>query len=619
MSNSFLLKLLYMFDETPYNPSHEEPKVDQLPQNVGEDSDAVGLLRNDFDDAEPFEPAEPEETDELIGTSDTKGTVDATDTTDTPTNNEVASTATTLSREEQIQKAFAQFLEHLPTATAEELTTDIEIMSSFAPEMFLSQLEPITQRILELQDQAHEKALNDNGSKTTNDNSYWTTRNLGSHFSYNVGTALNMTQMQLDNHESSQALKSEYLERMFELQESDNPLHREFSRKFAHIAITLDAIKARQGEEFLNLQSRYFEKITNTLANTEEDTGRYHSVRLLDEFWADGMIPRSPFFIDLLQQTPQDNQEAFRKNFALLANYRGLENTLLDLQSKVRSGEIDMSLYERVVENLGYKNITHDLPALWAVLKDEFKKYKPNEQLHSYETSLISELDGNILDLGFGYGRHMNELKAQNKKVYGIDSAFAFAQDYKESQKDANVTVGDWQKLPFADNSMDNAYCLGRSILNNETPKQLQGFFKEANRVLKEGGELYVDTPTFDSAYYEKERSVLDENMRKAGISNYEPGALIDTPDGNSYTLRAFYEEAQFIANARLAGFRAERIEEVEYQTYDGSTNANVYWKLTKDSALYSEDQNIKTQEVLGDLRQSRRAQPTIDLINPLD
>lgn len=96
---------------------------------------------------------------------------------------------------------------------------------------------------------------------------------------------------------------------------------------------------------------------------------------------------------------------------------------------------------------------------------------------------------GAMLDLGCGTGFVINLAKPFFDKIEGIDITPAMLEQVDTADPKVNVQIGRVEKLPFEENSFDAASAY--SFLDHlERPEEM---LSEALRVLKPGGELYID------------------------------------------------------------------------------------------------------------------------------
>ena len=139
--------------------------------------------------------------------------------------------------------------------------------------------------------------------------------------------------------------------------------------------------------------------------------------------------------------------------------------------------------------------------------KDYFKK-RDHLDLHLAETiKILMNEKGfrGILDVGCGTGQLINYLNNQGFEVSGCDlsvEAIRLAPNkIRNKIKRATAT-----RLPFKNESFDLVASI--SVIEHLTKAQATRFIKEAKRVLKKGGFIFLVTPNFSSPirYFQKEK-----------------------------------------------------------------------------------------------------------------
>ena len=109
-----------------------------------------------------------------------------------------------------------------------------------------------------------------------------------------------------------------------------------------------------------------------------------------------------------------------------------------------------------------------------------------NDMLRAFLAPKPGEL---VADLGCGSGRAVLWNRDLGADVVGIDIAPFFSRDARQQ---IDLMLADLRQLPFADNTFDKAWSL--DVLEHLSPEALDGMLKEAARVLKPGGALFVYT-----------------------------------------------------------------------------------------------------------------------------
>jgi len=95
--------------------------------------------------------------------------------------------------------------------------------------------------------------------------------------------------------------------------------------------------------------------------------------------------------------------------------------------------------------------------------------------------------DKDVLDIGCG-----DALYLYNKEKWcGVDINPDVVKNCKA--KGYNVVYGTCEDIPFPEESFDAI--LAFQLVEHLTPNELVGLFKEASRLLRENGEIYITTP----------------------------------------------------------------------------------------------------------------------------
>ncbi len=319
---------------------------------------------------------------------------------------------------------------------------------------------------------------------------------------------------------------------------------------------------------------------------------------MIDVFWAEWPQKLDDLFLRSMKEAK--DSRSMKVVYSRFSNRIGQEYAETLLADASRGDEPIFEVHEirdiKTVLGIGSPTIS-DMPEFYDGVAEAFKDYKPNEELNSEENNLLkTELDGRekVLDIGFGYGRHFRELKNSGKKMFGIDLVPGHAKALKKDDPNANIMIASWHYMPFADGSVDAAYCVGRSILHNRTPKEMIRFFNEASRVLTQDGVMIADKPNLDKGHYKIERDKYAKASERLGIVYHEEGAVIDSPDANHYANRFVPTDEQFIAFATIAGFSAEKIKEDPYTDGNNNENINEYWRFTKLPEPKTQEERVK-------------------------
>ena len=109
-----------------------------------------------------------------------------------------------------------------------------------------------------------------------------------------------------------------------------------------------------------------------------------------------------------------------------------------------------------------------------------------NDQLRAF---LALAPGDRVVDLGCGSGRAMIWNRDTGASFTGIDISAFFA---SESLDECDLLLGDLRRLPLADASFNKAWSL--DVLEHLSPQALHDMLAEANRVLTDGGAMFVYT-----------------------------------------------------------------------------------------------------------------------------
>lgn len=208
------------------------------------------------------------------------------------------------------------------------------------------------------------------------------------------------------------------------------------------------------------------------------------------------------------------------------------------------------------------------------------RKGIPPEQVH-------------VADIGAGTGRHSILLQEQGLDVTAYEYEGKHVQQIKEDAPDLRVVQADWYNMPLPKASEDTPdspevmFCLGRTILHNNTPEKMTRFFDEMHRVLQDGGVGLIDIPEVpevkDEGDDEYSRNIREysHHLESLGVLPQTARNIYDGPDASHRYNRMAMTQFQFESYAKLFGFKVEKIDTVpvgEKGLFDNS-----YYKIEKD------------------------------------
>jgi len=141
----------------------------------------------------------------------------------------------------------------------------------------------------------------------------------------------------------------------------------------------------------------------------------------------------------------------------------------------------------------------------------EFKKHIPPEM--------------NILDVGCGYGRTLNELHKNGfKNLKGVDFSERMINRGLRLHPHLNLIKNNGDDLPFSDNSFDVVILIGVLTSNIQNEKQ-EELISEISRVLNDNGILYIS----DFLLNDDERNL---KRYKKFEDKYEIYGIFELPEG---------------------------------------------------------------------------------------
>ena len=137
--------------------------------------------------------------------------------------------------------------------------------------------------------------------------------------------------------------------------------------------------------------------------------------------------------------------------------------------------------------------------------------------------------DIKILELGCGTGNNIKFISELGYDVYGVDgskSACRIANDFiRENNLEATIIESKFQILPFKDESFD--MLVDREAMYCGTLDSIKESWKEANRVLKQGGVVISFMYTVDNIWCKK------ANKDNSIATKIENNTFIDFKEGN--------------------------------------------------------------------------------------
>lgn len=130
----------------------------------------------------------------------------------------------------------------------------------------------------------------------------------------------------------------------------------------------------------------------------------------------------------------------------------------------------------------------------------------------------LGELKGKVLEIGCGVGRLMQN----NSQYYGIDISDNMLKIAKKRKPKCNFSLSENNTIPYKNNMFDTIFCY--LVVQHLKPEEVQQYFNEAYRVLKENGTFTfqfiqgTEREPLSNHYTKKEMEIIAE---KAGFKRY--------------------------------------------------------------------------------------------------
>lgn len=167
-------------------------------------------------------------------------------------------------------------------------------------------------------------------------------------------------------------------------------------------------------------------------------------------------------------------------------------------------------------------NKIHNQQKYWDKVAEE-KKFPTPFQMEEFKKYVSSEM--NILDVGCGYGRTLNELYNQGfKNLTGIDYSRSMIKRGLRLHPQLNLLKTDGNKIPFSNNEFD-AVLLIAVLTSSYTDEEQENLISEISRVLEEGGILYIN----DYLLNQDERNLKRYHEFKDKYGKY---GIFELPEG---------------------------------------------------------------------------------------
>ncbi len=201
----------------------------------------------------------------------------------------------------------------------------------------------------------------------------------------------------------------------------------------------------------------------------------------------------------------------------------------------------------------------------------EKKEFPTPFQIDKYQK--IVKKENNVLDVGCGYGRTLNELyEIGYRNLYGVDFSQGMIDRGKIQYPFLNIQKNTNDTLPYSGNSFDSVILIAvlTCIYDNESQENL---LTEIKRVLKPNGVLYINDYLINS----DERNI---NRYKKFEQKYNNYGVFELPEG---ALVRHHKE-DYVLHL-LKDFYKYDYKKVVYTTMNGN-KSNGFYYLGKNNAL---------------------------------
>jgi SAM-dependent methyltransferase len=156
--------------------------------------------------------------------------------------------------------------------------------------------------------------------------------------------------------------------------------------------------------------------------------------------------------------------------------------------------------------------------------------------------------EGKILECGCGLGRVVNYFHRRGYKIIGLDYNFYALRQLKENHHDRLVLRGNAISLPFEGRSFSYVFLIG-VIDAFEFKKDREEALKEACRVLRDNGKLFLSVPNANSIFWLYHELKRNSFVRK----------LFGKQDIPKYFCQYCFKKNEIYKELRKIGFSVEK------------------------------------------------------------
>lgn len=202
---------------------------------------------------------------------------------------------------------------------------------------------------------------------------------------------------------------------------------------------------------------------------------------------------------------------------------------------------------------------------------------RPYPQVVDFVEKYRAQLGKRVADLGSGNGRNLIYLSEQGFYPVGVElnpaGVMATKKHLQALGLQGEAVVGDINQLPLANQSYDSA--LSRRVFDYSDDVEALAKFKEASRILKPGGLMFLSVRSFEQA--SKENEVLESE-------NQFGGKTYSVTSGSEQGVKQHYfSERELRDLAEKAGFEVvELIQRKYYAEKDGKEKFEFILEMRK-------------------------------------
>lgn len=204
-----------------------------------------------------------------------------------------------------------------------------------------------------------------------------------------------------------------------------------------------------------------------------------------------------------------------------------------------------------------------DQKGYWDKVAEE-KEFPTPFQMEEFQKYVSKDM--NILDVGCGYGRTLNELHNRSyKNLTGIDYSQGMIKRGSRLYPYLNLIKNDGDKIPFPDKEFDAVLLIAVLTSSYKTEDQ-ENLISEISRVLKDNGILYIN----DYLLNQDERNL---RRYKKYENKYRTYGVFELPEG-----AVFRHHAKEHIKTLTKDFEELLFEETVYDTMNGHKSNGFYY-----------------------------------------